>query len=43
MCSVEPHGMLKLSRGIRELELALGDGIKEISGAEMKKAASQRK
>jgi sialic acid synthase SpsE len=43
MCSVEPHGMLKLSRGIRELESALGNGIKKISGAEMEKAASQRK
>ena len=43
MCSIEPHGMMKLARGIRELESALGDGIKKISGVEMEKAASQRK
>lgn len=42
MCSVEPHGMIKLARGVRELESALGDGVKKVSEAEMEKAASQR-
>ena len=43
MCSVEPQGMLKLVRGVRELEKALGDGEKVLLDAEMEKAATQRK
>ena len=31
MCSVEPHGLIKLVKGIRELEMALGDGVKRIT------------
>ena len=28
MCSVEPQGLIKLVRGIKELNKALGDGKK---------------
>ena len=31
MCSVEPQGLIRLVRGIRELESAIGDGIKTIT------------
>ena len=34
MCSVEPHGLIKLVKGIRELEMALGDGVKKITEGE---------
>lgn len=34
MCSVEPHGLIKLVKGIRELEIALGDGVKRITEGE---------
>jgi N-acetylneuraminate synthase len=34
MCSVEPQGLIKLVRGIRELEEALGDGIKRVTEKE---------
>jgi N-acetylneuraminate synthase len=34
MCSVEPHGLIKLVKGIRELELALGDGNKIVTEKE---------
>jgi len=34
MCSVEPQGLIKLVRGIRELEDALGDGVKQITEKE---------
>ena len=34
MCSVEPQGLIKLVRGIRELELALGDGNKIVTEKE---------
>ena len=34
MCSVEPQGLIKLVRGIRELNNALGDGIKVITETE---------
>tara|TARA_Y100000310_G_scaffold333366_1_gene410770 strand:+ start:535 stop:1359 length:825 start_codon:yes stop_codon:yes gene_type:complete len=34
MCSVEPHGLIKLVRGIRELESALGDGNKVVTKEE---------
>lgn len=37
MVSVEPHGMFKLCRGIRELELALGSNIKIFSKKELAK------
>ncbi len=34
MCSVEPQGLIKLVRGIRELEAALGDGVKVVTESE---------
>jgi len=34
LCSVEPQGMIKLVRGIRELEIAAGDGYKQITDQE---------
>ena len=34
LCSVEPQGLIKLVKGIRELELALGNGIKVITKEE---------
>ena len=34
MASVEPHGLIKLVRGIRELEDAIGDGNKIITESE---------
>ena len=34
MCSVEPQGLIKLVRGIRELNNALGDGIKVVTETE---------
>lgn len=35
MASVEPHGMIKLSRHIRALESALGDGVKRLYDSEL--------
>ena len=35
MASVEPQGLIKMVRGIRELELALGDGIKRVTESEL--------
>ena len=35
MCSVEPQGLIKLVRGIKELNLAIGDGIKRITETEI--------
>ena len=35
MCSVEPQGLIKLVRGINELNLALGDGIKRVTETEI--------
>jgi len=35
MCSVEPQGLIKLVRGIKELNLALGDGIKRVTETEI--------
>ena len=35
MASVEPQGLIKMVRGIRELEIALGDGIKTITESEI--------
>ena len=34
LCSVEPQGLIKLVRDIREMEKALGDGIKKVSAGE---------
>ena len=34
LSSLEPQGLIKLVRGIRELESALGDGIKRVTEAE---------
>ena len=34
MASVEPHGLIKLVRGIRELESAIGDGTKVVTDSE---------
>jgi N-acetylneuraminate synthase len=42
-CSLEPHAMFKLVRGIRELESALGDDIKNVTDAEMEKIKTLRK
>tara|TARA_Y100000817_G_scaffold88174_1_gene68633 strand:+ start:13 stop:867 length:855 start_codon:yes stop_codon:yes gene_type:complete len=36
MCSVEPQGLIKLVRGINELSVALGDGIKTVTNLEQK-------
>ena len=35
MCSVEPQGLIKLVRGVRELNSALGDGIKIVTKTEI--------
>jgi N-acetylneuraminate synthase len=35
MASVEPQGLIKLVRGIRELEAAYGDGIKKVTESEL--------
>jgi len=34
LCSVEPQGLIKLVRDIREMEKALGDGIKKVTEGE---------
>ena len=34
MSSVEPHGLIKLVRGIRELESAIGNGVKVVTDSE---------
>ena len=34
MCSVEPQGLIKLVRGIKELNLAIGDGKKVVTETE---------
>ena len=34
LASVEPQGLIKLVKGIRELELALGDGVKRVTKGE---------
>jgi N-acetylneuraminate synthase len=36
LASVEPHGLIKLVRGVRELEIAYGDGVKRVTSAELK-------
>ena len=35
MASVEPHGLIKLVRGIRELESAIGNGNKVVTESEI--------
>ena len=35
MCSVEPQGLIKLVRGVKELNSALGDGVKRITETEI--------
>ena len=35
MSSVEPQGLIKMVRGIRELEIAYGDGIKTVTEGEL--------
>ena len=35
LCAVEPQGLIKLVKGIRELEIALGDGTKRVTDAEL--------
>ena len=35
LCSVEPQGLIKLVKGIRELESALGDGQKRVTEGEL--------
>jgi len=35
LCSVEPQGLIKLVKGIRELESALGDGKKRVTEGEL--------
>ena len=35
MSSVEPQGLIKMVRGIRELEIAYGDGIKKVTEGEL--------
>ena len=34
LSSIEPQGLIKLVRGIRELEISLGDGVKRITEGE---------
>jgi|TARA_B100000287_G_scaffold320429_1_gene304349 N-acetylneuraminate synthase len=34
MCSVESHGLIKLVKGVRELERSLGDGVKTVTESE---------
>lgn len=41
-CSLEPHAMFKLVRGVRELELALGSSNKIVSPGEIAKAKTLR-
>ena len=35
LASIEPQGLIKLVKGIRELEIALGDGVKKLYDGEM--------
>jgi len=35
MSSVEPQGLIKLVKGVRELEIAYGDGIKRVTDGEL--------
>ena len=35
LASVEPQGLIKLVKGVRELEVALGDGVKRVTEGEL--------
>lgn len=35
LASVEPQGLIKLVKGVRELEIALGDGVKRVTEGEL--------
>tara|TARA_R100000152_G_C6779069_1_gene210320 strand:+ start:955 stop:1788 length:834 start_codon:yes stop_codon:yes gene_type:complete len=35
LASVEPQGLIKLVRGVRELEIAYGDGVKRVTDGEL--------
>ena len=35
LSSVEPQGLIKMVKGVRELELAYGDGIKRVTEGEL--------
>lgn len=35
LCSVEPQGLIKMVTGVRELESALGDGVKRVTEGEL--------
>ena len=35
LASVEPQGLIKLVKGVRELETALGDGVKRVTEGEI--------
>ena len=35
LASVEPQGLIKLVRGVRELEVAYGDGVKRVTDGEL--------
>ena len=35
LASVEPQGLIKLTKGIRELEIALGDGKIDLTDSEL--------
>jgi len=35
MSSVEPQGLIKLVKGVRELEIAHGDGVKQVTSGEL--------
>tara|TARA_B110000211_G_scaffold234565_1_gene304787 strand:+ start:2629 stop:3453 length:825 start_codon:yes stop_codon:yes gene_type:complete len=35
MASVEPQGLIKMVKGIRELEIAYGDGVKRVTDSEL--------
>ena len=43
MCSVEPQGLIKLVRGIKELNMALGDGEKKVTEKEIEIRKKLRK
>ena len=43
MSSVEPHGLIKLVRGVRELEAAIGDGKKVVTEKEQQIKLKLRK
>jgi N-acetylneuraminate synthase len=42
LSSVEPQGLIKLVKGVRELEVALGDGLKRVTEGELKARSKLR-